>query len=232
MPSEIAAIIPAHNEERTIGPLVTIFKNSSLFSEIIVVSDGSRDHTVLFARQAGAKVIVLPENIGKGGALSVGVTATTAPILVFFDADLKRVKREHLWQLINPILENEAGMAVGIQPKYEEMYENNDNLPVLSGQRALRREVFEQVPEKLRRGYQIEEAMNYYCKMNNQKIKLVNLEGIIHLQKIDKMNFFVGIACYIKMIWQIAKIYVLVRLIRLGRLIVSLFTGINKFVKY
>lgn len=215
----IAAIIPAHNEERTIGPLVSVFKNSGFFSEIIVVSDGSRDHTVRLAHHAGAKVIVLPENIGKGGALSVGVMAATAPILVFFDADLKGVKREHLWQVINPILENEADMVVGIKPKYEEMYENNDDLPVLSGQRALRREVFEQVPEKLRKGYQIEEAMNYYCKMNNQKIKLVNLEGITHLQKMDKMNFFVGVACYIKMIWQIAKIYVVVRLIRFFRLL-------------
>lgn len=220
----VAAILPAHNEEKTIFPLVRVFKNSNLFSEVIVVSDGSRDHTVLLARQAGAKVIVLPENIGKGGALSVGVTATTAPVLVFFDADLSRVTKEHLLQLINPILENQVEMIVGIQPKYEEMYEMNHDLPVLSGQRALRREVFEQVPEKLRKGYQIEEAMNYYCKMNGQKVKLVNLESIIHLQKIEKMNFFVGLGCYIKMIWQIAKIYVVVRLIRFGRFIVSVLT--------
>lgn len=228
MPSEVAAIIPAYNEEKTIFPLVRVFKNSKLFSEVIVVSDGSRDHTVLLARQAGAKVIVLPENIGKGGALSVGVTATQAPILLFFDADLSRVTKEHLLQLINPILESQTEMVVGIQPKYEEMYEMNHDLPVLSGQRALRREVFEQVPEKLRKGYQIEEAMNYYCKMNGQKVKLVNLEGIVHLQKIEKMNFFAGLGCYIKMIWQIGKIYVVVRLIRFGRFIISLFAWLTR----
>lgn len=213
----VAAIIPAHNEEKTIANLVYILKRSELFSEVIVVSDGSTDRTVYLARRAGAKVIVLPENIGKGGALSVGVTATETSLLLFMDADLSGIKREHLRQLINPLLKNGADMVVGIQPKWEEMYNLNHNIPVLSGQRALKREIFEQVPEKLRKGYQIEEALNYYCKMNNQRIKLIPLEGISHLQKLGKRNFFVGIGGYMKMGWQIAKIFIIVRIIRLIR---------------
>lgn len=213
----VAAIIPAHNEERTIANLVYFLKRSELFLEVIVVSDGSTDRTVYLARRAGAKVIVLPENIGKGGALTVGVTATQSPLLLFLDADLSGVKREHLQQILNPLMADEAEMIVGIQPKWEEMYNLNHNIPVLSGQRALKREIFEQVPEKLRKGYQIEEALNYYCKMNNQRIRLVPLEGICHLQKLGKRNFFVGIGGYIKMGWQIAKIFIIVRIIRLIR---------------
>jgi len=208
---KISAIIPAFNEEKTIAGLVSVLKQSALFDEVIVVSDGSIDHTVSLARRAGAKVVVLPENLGKGEALSVGVTATQSPLLLFIDADLSGVNKNHLLQLLTPLLNNEADMVIGIQPKWEEMYDLNHDIPVLSGQRALRREIFEQVPEKLRKGYQIEEAMNYYCKMNNQTVKLVTLEGVVHLQKLNKMKFWPGISGYLKMSWQVAKIYVLVR---------------------
>lgn len=218
---QTAAIVPAFNEEKTIGQLVGALKRSDLFSEVIVVSDGSTDHTVFWARRAGAKVIVLPENIGKGGALSVGVTAAQAPLLLFFDADITGVKKEHLQQLLEPLFKREAEMVVGIQPKWEEMYDRNRDLPVLSGQRALKREVFEQVPLALRKGYQIEEALNYYCKMNNQRVKLITLAGLTHLQKLNKMNFWRGLGGYVKMGWQIGKIFMIVRIIRAVRFLKS-----------
>ncbi|MCK4773812.1 MAG: glycosyltransferase, partial [Candidatus Krumholzibacteria bacterium] len=57
--------------------------------EIIVVSDGSTDHTVELARSfenSGVKVIELPEPVGKSGALNAGVSAATNDIVVFADA--------------------------------------------------------------------------------------------------------------------------------------------------
>lgn len=210
----VSAIIPAYNEEKTISQLLAVFKDSKLFSEIIVVNDGSKDHTGFLAQKAGATVINLPKNLGKGGALSVGVRASQWPIILFFDGDLSGVIREHLLSLIEPIEKNEADMVVGVQAKRKEMYDLHEAVPVLSGQRAMKREIFEQVPDLLRKGYQIEEALNYYCKMNDQKVKIVVLNGLEHLQKIPKSNLIKGVFGYIKMGWQIAKVYVVVRIIR------------------
>lgn len=212
---QIAAIVPAYNEEKTIYDLVRVLKSSGLFSEVIVVSDGSSDRTGELARSAGAQVITLSDNLGKGGAMSVGVSATKASVVLFFDADLSGVKREHLLQLTEPLLKDEADMVVGIRPELQEVYKLGSDLPVLSGQRAMKREIFEQVPVKLRKGYQIEEALNYYCKTNNQQVKLIVLAGLEHLQKIPKSDLVRGTLSYLKMIFQIAKIFVIVRVMRI-----------------
>ena len=217
----ISAIIPAYNEERTIAKLVSTLKTSGLFSEIFVVNDGSTDHTAFLARRAGAIVISLPTNIGKGGALSVGARASQMPILLFLDADISGLTKNHLQNLINPILNNEAEMTVGLIPKWRWVNELNESIPLLSGQRAMKREIFEQVPEELRKGYQIEEALNYYCEINDQRVKTVSLDGIEHLQKIPKRNFLFGLGGYFKMSWQVAKIFVTVRVIRVFKFLIG-----------
>jgi len=53
--TSIIAIIPAYNEESTIGDVI---KGTSQFvDEILIINDGSTDHTVEIARNAGAIVI-------------------------------------------------------------------------------------------------------------------------------------------------------------------------------
>lgn len=70
MNREIAVLIPAHNEGRTIGWLVTELKDR--FETVIVVNDGSSDRTPFIAEKCGA--IVLNHSIcrGKGEALKTG----------------------------------------------------------------------------------------------------------------------------------------------------------------
>ena len=217
----ISVIIPAYNEERTIAKLVSLLKNSGLFSEIFVVNDCSADHTAFLARRAGAIVISMPTNIGKGGALSVGVRVSKEPMLLLLDADISGITKNHLQNLINPILNNEADMTVGLIPKWRWVNELNESIPLLSGQRAMKREIFEQVPEELRKGYQIEEALNYYCQTNDQKVKTIDLDGVEHLQKIPKSNFLFGLKGYFKMIWQVAKIFTMVRAARFFKFLVG-----------
>ncbi|MDD3726170.1 MAG: glycosyltransferase family 2 protein [Candidatus Ratteibacteria bacterium] len=70
MNKEIAVLIPAHNEERTIGWLVAGLKNR--FETVIVVDDGSSDRTGLLAEEGGAIVLKHPVCQGKGEALKTG----------------------------------------------------------------------------------------------------------------------------------------------------------------
>lgn len=70
--SDAIVIIPALNEERSVADVVCSILSSAPDVDIVVVSDGSTDHTAQVARAAGAYVIELPVNLGIGGAMQTG----------------------------------------------------------------------------------------------------------------------------------------------------------------
>lgn len=108
----LAVIIPAYNEEATIARTVAAVARVRAVEEIIVVDDGSRDGTFEAARQAGAAVLRLPFNCGKGHALNCGYGATKAPYLAFIDADVGETAVE-LAKLWEPVEAGIFDMAVG-----------------------------------------------------------------------------------------------------------------------
>ncbi len=67
-------IVPAWNEERNVGNTVREILGHSPEYDVLVVDDGSTDATADVARAAGARVIVLPFNMGVGGAMRTGFT--------------------------------------------------------------------------------------------------------------------------------------------------------------
>ncbi len=86
-PPKISIIIPAHNEGGTIGAQVREIRLLHPEAEVIVVNDGSTDHTAGAALEAGAEVYSHPYNIGNGAAVKSGIRAATGDILVFMDGD-------------------------------------------------------------------------------------------------------------------------------------------------
>jgi glycosyltransferase involved in cell wall biosynthesis len=68
--SRCAAVIPCHNEARTVSRVVDGVRRH--LSEVIVVDDGSSDITAQAAQAAGARVISIAKRQGKGAALSAG----------------------------------------------------------------------------------------------------------------------------------------------------------------
>ncbi len=66
----VLAIVPAHNEAGRIGAVVTAVAAQGL--PVLVVDDGSVDDTGAEAAAAGAQVLRLEPNRGKGGALKAG----------------------------------------------------------------------------------------------------------------------------------------------------------------
>ncbi|NUN13324.1 MAG: glycosyltransferase family 2 protein [Myxococcales bacterium] len=88
-PGELAVIIPAYNEEETVGKVVEelMLLCSGRAWEIIVVDDASTDRTAECAQTAGARVIRHERNRGYGAALKTGIRATHAAWVATFDAD-------------------------------------------------------------------------------------------------------------------------------------------------
>lgn len=73
MPSQsLLVIVPAWNEELTVGTVVRELRATVPDATVLVVNDGSTDRTTEVAREAGAQVLELPINLGVGGAMRAG----------------------------------------------------------------------------------------------------------------------------------------------------------------
>lgn len=87
--SRVLVVIPAYNEEPTVGDVVRQVLEAGPYDPL-VVDDGSRDGTARAARAAGARVLSLPTNLGIGGAVQTGLRYARAmgyPVAVQVDAD-------------------------------------------------------------------------------------------------------------------------------------------------
>ena len=84
----VSFVIPAYNEEKTVGTVVESLKKEFPSAEIVVVDDGSKDRTSEIATKAGADKVVRHENNqGLGGAISTGIRNATGDFCVIVDAD-------------------------------------------------------------------------------------------------------------------------------------------------
>ena len=117
----ISVIIPAYNEENSIGRVLNDLPKEKL-KEIIVVNNASTDNTAEVARINGATVVE-ERCRGYGAACLRGISVVSdSDIVVFVDGDYSDYPEE-LDQLIKPIIENRADFVLGSRMIYPESRE-------------------------------------------------------------------------------------------------------------
>lgn len=114
MSEKIIVIIPAYNEEASIGKVIQ--EIPEIVSEIIVVSNNSTDSTAEVAKEAGATVL-FEANKGYGYACLKGMDYVSEKsekptIIVFLDGDYSDYPAE-LTQIIQPIIKDDLDMVIG-----------------------------------------------------------------------------------------------------------------------
>jgi glycosyltransferase involved in cell wall biosynthesis len=108
---KLSVIIPALNEEESL-PVVLAQLPWSILHQVIVVDNGSQDHTAEVAAAAGALVVREPQR-GYGSACMAGMRAALeADVLIFLDAD-GSFDADEIPLLVDPIARGEAELVLG-----------------------------------------------------------------------------------------------------------------------
>ena len=111
----VSAVIPAYFEEKTIASVVE--RCLPFVDEVLVVNDGSTDDTSINARNAGARVIENPQNMGVLKTIRRGLREAKGDIVVTLDADGQHDPTE-IPILVQPILDGKADLVMGARPSF------------------------------------------------------------------------------------------------------------------
>lgn len=200
-------IIPAYNEEKTIADVVEAAARCPLVAEVVVVSDGSKDKTASRAKAAGATVVNLTKNRGKGGAMQAGIQSVPGDVYLFLDGDLLGLTPLHVAALLNPILAGECEATLGIFGKGRMATDLAQKIaPFLSGQRAITARQLAQLPDFSDAGWGVEVLLTKH--LQNAKIPVVHvpLEDVTHVMKEEKRGLLSGLVSRLRMYWHIVRV--------------------------
>ncbi|MDZ7704835.1 MAG: glycosyltransferase [Trueperaceae bacterium] len=188
-----SVLIPAYNEEATVADVVAVALAADL-GPVLVVSDGSDDDTAERARAAGATVLDLPGNLGKGGAVVAGARYLATDVVVLLDADLVGLRPEHLHRLAAPVLAANVVMTRGIFTGGRWQTNASQRLaPQLNGQRAVVRRHLLDIPDLETSRYGIEVAITDHARREHWRWCDVDLPGVSQVMKEEKRGFVRGV---------------------------------------
>jgi glycosyltransferase involved in cell wall biosynthesis len=111
----VSFIVPAYNEERTIGEVLERLEALGFDSQIVVVDDGSTDGTGALLDEWGQgenRVVIRQRNRGKGAAIRAAIPRLDGDITVIQDADMEYDPVD-IPQLIDPIQRGAADVVFG-----------------------------------------------------------------------------------------------------------------------
>lgn len=200
-------LIPAYNEEAFIGSVVEAALTSALGS-VLVVDDGSQDATAEAASRAGAEVLRLRGNRGKGGAVYAGAKHLQSKVIVLLDADLTGLTAAHIRDLAAPVMNGEVEMARGVFAGGRWRTTTAQRLtPQLNGQRAILRSRLLEVKGLTKSRYGIEIAITNHAKRAGWISKDVPMQGVSQVMKEEKRGFWTGFWIRLKMYRDILRTY-------------------------
>ena len=208
----LSIIIPARNEALRLPPLLKSLQAQSWKRfEIIVVDDGSEDLTSDVVSKFNVDLIKMHKNSGKSAAVKEGIKycKDKSDIILLLDADLIGLTPNHIKALISPILEGRADMTIGVFKSGRYITDLAQFIaPNLSGQRAIKAHIADEILNLDITGYGIEVALSKLIRKNKLKVENIILENVTHITKEEKIGFAKGAIWRAKMYKDIIKYWI------------------------
>lgn len=209
-------VIPTYNERKTIGPIVKDLRERGY--RVVVVDDGSSDHTIVDANKYGAELIVHSKNVGKGRCIREGLDHSLengCDVAVTMDGDGQHDLRD-IDSFIEEHKRSEADLVLGnrmYDPKSMPFVRRCTNMfmsfviSLILGQRVedsqcgyrlLSANAIRKMSLKTAK-YEIESEMLLEAKRHNLRISLVRTESI-YRDESSRINPFFDTLRFIKFI--------------------------------
>lgn len=194
----VTCIIPCFNEIERVAAVLNEVVKVSLFSEIILVDDGSTDGTREFVQKNYPQVTCISNeiNMGKSESVKVGLTHARGTYVTLLDADLSQLRYADL---------NHAITAIMHDPSIDMIILRRVNAPfivrltradvLIPGERILKKKDLHQVLNHSAhnpRGFQIEYAINQYM-INNKKNVYWTPSSAVNTWPTEKQGFIRGL---------------------------------------
>lgn len=201
----VTGIVPAYNEGKRIEPVLQALQVDEI-GELIVVDDGSTDHTAEIAGQYADEVVQLSTNSGKSKALAEGVEVASNDTLLFMDADLLGLETSHVRQMIESYRQEDSDLVLGVFHNGRLNTDLSQKFnPFLTGQRVLSRDLWNSLDKEKVDKFGVEVAMAKLSLKQGMEIGKVSLEGVTHVMKEEKRGFGAGLKSRFKMYGDIIK---------------------------
>lgn len=200
----VTAIVAAYNEAPRIGRVLQTLTAYPDFTDVIVIDDGSTDQTAEVASGYPVTVIRVEPNQGKGHAMDVGVAHANTDVIFFADADIVGLTHTMIAETVGPVLDGDCDMFILMRNrKIYLLHRLMAFIPLLGGERALTKQLWEILPDRYKNRFRIEAGLNFYAIHHGKGIKYRVFPGISQTVKEAKFGFTEGIRRRLSMFWEV-----------------------------
>lgn len=196
----VTAIVAAFNEAPRIARVLEVLTSYEGFEEVIVVDDGSTDGTSGVVAQFPVTYVRVEPNQGKGHAMDVGVGQAQTEVIFFADADIVGLTHEMITETLRLVLDGSCEMFILMRNRkiyYLRMLMHF--IPLLGGERALTKRLWDQLPDRYKVRFRIEAGLNFFAVYHGRGLKYRVFHGISQTVKEEKFGAWQGMRRRLRM---------------------------------
>ena len=191
---KITAIVPAYNEAKRIGRVLSILTTYPHFEEVIVVDDGSTDNTEGVVKQYPVRYVKNAINKGKGHAMDTGGALSRGDIIFFADADVTGLTHEIIDDIISPVMDGMVDMSIAMRNRTTYyLHYIIFFIPLLGGERALTKSLWQMLPSHYKRRFKVETGLNFYARYYGRGFSFKVFQGLSQIVKEKKFGLIEGL---------------------------------------
>jgi len=188
-------IICTYNEANTIFNVVAACCKHNPDAEVIVVDDGSTDETEsileTLAMHHDFVYLKLKGNKGQSYAMAYGVEYASGEVILFFNADVSGLRKEHFTQMLQPIYNEVADLVIGTPSGVTIDYTSNPYKSVI-GQKAMLKSDLMPILNDIREiRFSVENFIMLHYQTNGKRVHFSALDGLrfaFHSSEIDNFS--------------------------------------------